>query len=297
VKWTIVFNATSAASLKIKLDATGKLYNSSTGTDDAAAIDSPIAFAQNGETLVLASQAGDITVSVPGSGEYTLTVDLSDPNAWTYSVESGSVEPPVEVNQYVYLPGIDDGFTGPNWNFDRYLTLYNEDELAYAGVVNVYSLWGYTINVEEDNWNDKYTPDEGDAYSGTLIYPGKENSNIPAPDAGLYLIDVSLKGLIYNLTAIGNQIYIVGLNDNWGFDTPLTATETPGVFSGTITINGASQWGFQILLVEDDWTHYFGGWEGTLYYRGDNIKDDASLAPGAYRMTVDLIQGVYSIVQ
>jgi hypothetical protein len=295
VKWTAGFNAAAAASLKIKLNADGKLYNSSTGTDDAAATDSPVAFAQNGETLVLAAQAGDITVAVPGAGEYTLTVDLSNPNAWTYEVVSGAAEPPVEVNQYVYLPGIDDGLTGADWNFDHYLTLYNEDELAYAGVVNVYSLWGYSINTENDNWDDKYTLDEGDAYSGTLVFQGP--NNLPAPNPGLYLIEASLKALTYNLTAIGNQIYISGLNDQWGFDTPLTATETPGVFSGEITINGASEWGFQIFLVYDDWSHYFGGWEGTLYYHGDNIKDDASLAPGVYRMTVDLIQGSYSIVQ
>lgn len=295
VKWTYVFNAASTNPVKIKLNTSGSLYNLATGTEDAAAITTPVAFVQQPDgTIGLAQQAGELTVSVPATGECTLTLDLSNPKEWTCSIVSGSTEP-VAIPQYLYLPGIDDGISG-NWTFDNFLTLYDEDNLNYAGVVNVNSLWGYTFGIEKDNWTDNYMFADGDAYSGTLVFKGSDN--IPAPDPGLYLIDVSEKALTYNLTSVGDQIYIVGLNkganDSWDFDTVLPATSTPGVYSGTITIDFASAWGFQIHL-DDTWAHYFGGSSGTLYYKGSNITDDASLSTGTHQMTVDLIHGTYSI--
>ncbi|MDR2058305.1 MAG: DUF5114 domain-containing protein [Dysgonamonadaceae bacterium] len=289
VKWTAVFNTTSASTLKIKLNANGKQYDATTKTDDNLAVDTPVAFAQDGETLRFANQAEDITITVPGAGEYTLVVDLNNPNRWTYQIVSGSAAPE-EVNPYVYLPGIGDG--EGNWTFDHYLALYDEDKLAYAGAVNVNSAWGYTINIEKDNWDDKYTFAEGDAYSGTLVFKGE--NNLPAPEAGLYLMETSLKELTYNLTPVENQIYVVGLHDQWTFDVALAATTTPGIFSGDVTINSASPWGFQIHI-DDSWGHYYGGSEGKLYYKGANITDDASLAPGVHRMTIDLINGTYVI--
>jgi len=290
VKWTLPFNATSTT-VTVSVSGTGKLYNYTTG--DAAAIDTPVAFAQNGETLTLADQAGDITVTVPEPGQYTLVIDLSDPHAWTCEAVAGTQEPE-EVSQYVYLAGIDDGITGGSWNFDNTLNLYNEDELAYAGVVNVNSLWGYGIYTEKDNWDDFYKLGEGDASAGTLVYQGA--TNLPAPDPGLYLIDTSLKGLTYSLTGVGGEIYVVGLNDSWEFDVPLAATATVGTYSGQVTVSSASEWGFQIHL-DDSWNHYYGGSSGSLYYKGSNITDDANLAPGTYTMTVDLVNGTYSITQ
>lgn len=295
VKWTAVFNATTASTLKVKLNTVGKQYNYSTGTEDDAAINTPVAFAQEGQNIVLASQAGDVTVTVPEAGTYTLVVDLKNPGAWTCTVVSGSEEPE-PVIQYLYLPGIDDGITGGEWNFDHYLKLYNEDELNYAGVFNVNSKWGYSINIEKDNWDDKYTMVEGGtAYAGSLEFKGQ--NNIAAPTAGIYLIEASMVQFTYSLTALSNQIYVLGLHDVWDFNTPLTATATPGVYEGPITINSASPWGFAIHLVNGDWDRKFGGSDGKLYYRGENIKDDASLAPGTYQLKVDLINETYSITQ
>ncbi|MBB4038045.1 hypothetical protein GGR21_003972 [Dysgonomonas hofstadii] len=295
VKWTAVFNATKATTLTVKLNTVGKQYDYSTGTDDAAAKDSPVTFAPDGQNIVLASQAGGITVTVPEAGTYTLVVDLSKPGAWTCTAVSGSEEPE-PVIQYLYLPGIDDGITGGDWNFNHYMKLYNEDELSYAGVFNVNSKWGYSINIEKDNWDDKYTMAEGGtAYAGSLEFKGQ--NNIPAPTAGLYLIETSLVQFTYSLTSIGNQVYVLGLHDVWDFNTPLTATATAGVYEGPITINSASPWGFVIHLVNGDWDRKFGGSDGKLYYRGENIKDDASLAPGTYQLKVDIINETYSITQ
>ena len=290
VKWTYVFTATSTNSLKIQLSTTGELYNYTTG--DAASVSTPFAFTQSGDKIAIAQQAGDITVSVPATGECTLVLDLSDPKNWTCTVESGSTAP-VEIPQYLYVPGIDDGISG-SWTFDNFLNLYDEDGLEYAGVINVNSLYGYSLNIENGNWDDKYVFAGGDAYSGTLVFHG--NDNIPAPAPGLYLLDVSLKDLTYNLIGVGNEIYISGLNNDWEIDDfiSISATQTPGIYSGAITVNTASSFGFQILLGKS-WDHYYGGSSGNLYYKGSNITDDASLSIGTHQLTVDLINGKYEI--
>jgi hypothetical protein len=289
VKWMATFNTTST-SVTFKVNGTGNLYNNTTGTVDAAAISTPVAFAQSGGNIVLAPQAGDITISVPEPGQYSLVINLSNPKGWTIEAVKGTA-PPVEINKQVYLPGIDDGISG-KWTFDNVLNLYNEDQLSYAGVVNVSSLWGYTINTEKDNWDDKYTLGTGDASAGTLAFKGA--TNLPAPKAGLYLIDASLKGLTYALTAVGDQIYVSGLNDVWDFSVVLAKSATVGTYSGPIKINGPSPWGFQIHL-DTSWNHKFGGSAGKLYYSGSNITDDATLAPGTYTLTVDLLKGTYNI--
>ena len=288
--WYFVFDATKAGTYTISLQGTGKQYNATTKTSDDAAIETAVAFAQENGSLVFGSQVGNISVNVPAAGESTLIIDLSDPNNWECKVVSGSSEPEVKI-EYLYLPGIDDNISG-SWTFDNYLSLYNEDEKAYAGVVNVNSAWGYSINIAKDNWGDKYTISEGDAYSGTLVWQG--STNLPAPDAGLYLIEVSLKNLTYNLISVGEKIYLSGLNDAWDFNTSLDKTEIAGIYSGEITITKVADWGFQIHT-DDSWSHKFGGSEGKLYYQGSNITDDAPLGPGTYLMTVDLVNMTYSI--
>ena len=141
-----------------------------------------------------------------------------------------------------------------------------------------------------------YKLGEGDANAGTLAF-GTEN-NIPAPDGGLYFFDVSLKALTYKLTALGSEIYVAGLNkledETWTFE-PLPAATTAGVFSGSITITQPSAWGFKIYLFDNNWDYVYGGNGGKLYYKGNGITDDATLAPGTYTLTVDLIHATYTI--
>ena len=295
VKWTATFTATAASTKLIKLNSDGKLYDYTTSTDDAAAKSTPFAFAQDGLNIVKADKATDIAVTVPAAGTYTLVVDLSKAGAWTCSVASGTEEPETVIEK-LYLPGIDDKISG-NWTFDNFLKLYDEPELKYAGVLNINSNFGYTINTEKDNWNDKYTMKENGstAILGTLEYKGQKN--ITAPEAGVYLVEASLLNFTYKLTAMGNMVYVSGLNDTWGFDTPLTLTTTPGVYEGNVMIDKASGFGFRILLVNGDWNLKFGGAAGKLVYNGAEIKDDASLAAGTYKMKVDIIKETYSIIK
>lgn len=300
-KWTYAFNAVQAGNITLQISGTGKLYDSSTGTDDAAAKNTPVAFVQSGESLIFGAQAGNVTVNVPAVGECTLTIDLSNPKQWTVEVSSGSAEPepePEPARETLYMLGISEGEGG--WNFNHHLRLYNEDNLGYAGVADVNAPWGYQIGIEDGDWDAVYTLDGGDADAGTLAFEvGDGAVNIPAPDGGLYFFDVSLKALTYNSKALGSDIYIAGLNklkdEDWTFE-PLPAASAIGVFSGSITITQPSAWGFKIYLFDGNWDYVYGGSAGKLYYKGaDGITDDATLAPGTYTLTVDLINATYTI--
>lgn len=292
VKWTYVFTAAEAGDATIQIAGTGSQYDYDTGTDDAAAVPTPVAFAQNGTDLTLGDAAGNITVNIPSAGECTLTLDLSNPKQWTATVTSGAPQEEEEANPFVYLPGVDDGLTGGSWTFDNYLRLYDEDNLSYAGVANVNSLWGYQIAIELDNWSDYYGMSEGDANAGTLAFQG---ANLPAPETqGLYFLNVSLKNLTYTLTAV-SEVYYAGFNDNWDL-MAMTATETPGVYTAPVEITGETPWGFQILL-DANWTTKLGGSDGVLLFQGNssvtNIPCDKTA--GSYILTVDLIKGTYTL--
>ncbi len=292
VQWYYVFNASAAGTATISLNGEGDEYNYVTGTGAPADTKVPIAFAQNGSNLALAATPGSITVNIPAAGESTLVIDLSDPKNWTCQVISGSGEPE-PINPEVYLIGIDDGITESGWNFDNKLYLYNEDDLAYSGVINAHSKYGYKIAIETDNWGDVYTLVDGDAYAGTLGFQGE--NNLPAPAPGLYLFDVSLKNLFFTLKEIDTKIYVSGLEDQWNFDKVLTATDKPGVYTGNITVTGPSTWGFKILMIYDNWDIYYGGKNGKLIYEGSDIVDINSWENGVCNLTVDLINLSYNI--
>ncbi len=294
-QWSIAYTATSAGQLKVKIAGTGKQYNISTGADDSAVpVDTPVGFSQSGGAIAFGSDAGDITVDIPSAGEMSIVLNLSDPKNFTCTAVAGSVGP-VETPRYLYLSGVDDGLNGGSWTFDNYLRLYDEDNLGYGGACNVNSLWGYRIYTEAGNWDSAYTMvDGGTALSGKLQKVADGNTaNITAPSAGLYVFDVSMKGLTYNLTAV-NSVSYSGLNDDWTGFTPLTATATAGVYETSITISQVSEWGFKIYI-NDNWDISFGGSNGVLTLYSSGITDDATLGAGTYRLTVDLCKGTYSI--
>lgn len=292
-RWTYVFDASTAGSVTIRLSGTGDLYNHETGDASPAADKVTIAFAPGAEGIVRVDAAQDISVVIPVAGESTLILNLNDPKNWTCEVISG-IEEPEAVAPEIYLLGVDDGFVEEaQWNFDNKLLLYNEENLAYAGVVNVNSLWGYQIAIEKDNWNDVYKLGEGDALTGSLVFKGE--ANLPAPAPGLYFFDVSIKALSYKLTAIGEQIYVTGLNDNWEFTDALQATYQAGVYSGTFSITQASTYGFKIYPQQGNWDIVFGGADGKLVYGAGDIPDSKDWEAGTYTITVNLISGTYSI--
>lgn len=289
LKWIYTFNASQAGEITVNISGNGKQYDYSTGTDDAAAKNATVGFIADGEKVAFSNSSSDIKVNVPAAGECTLVLDLSDPRNMKLKVEAGSSKP-AEVKKEIFLSGIDDAISG-GWNFNNKLTLYDEDNKSYSGVVYAASQWGYKIYTEVDNWEDLYSFASGDANEGLLAYKG--GNNLPAPAEGLYFFDVSLKGLSYKLFKIVDKIYYSGVNDDWTLH-ELTVTPTKGLFQGSVTITKASEWGFQLIL-DEGWSYKFGGSAGKIYYKGDNFKDDATLAPGTYTFTVNLINGTYTI--
>lgn len=285
-QWKATVTTTTDNSV-IQISGTGKKYDADTQTDDAAAIDTPVAFTVNGNQVALTATAGDITI--PTAGTWTLTLDFSDPKTWTYTLTAGEGDDPEEeIFPFLYLAGIDDGTTGPDWNFN--VKIARGDDGIYTGVIYVNSLWGFKMYTTAGDWNNYYTMGETE---GTLVKNGE--GNITAPEEGVYLITVDLTNLTYTMKKLENRIYISGLNDVWDFTVTLDKTAN-GVYSGSIEVTTVSPWGFKIYIESENWNDYFGGGEGLLYYKGDGITDDAA-GVGNYTLTVDLINATYEMVK
>ena len=171
------------------------------------------------------------------------------------------------------------------------MTLYNESDLKYEGVINVNSKWGYKFYTTKDDWNSALGTTSGTAQGGTLLATG---GNIPAPEAGYYLFDVDMKNLTYALTGVSTVAYS-GFNNDWSL-TAMTPTSTTGEYAATVTINGASPYGAKIVI-NSNWDLFYGGINGTLKFKGANIIDDATLATGTYTLTINLITGTYSFAK
>jgi len=280
---------TTTSDTKITLSSAASKYKITTGTTDANAIATPINFAESQSgVLVMADVPGNITI--PTAGTYTLKVDLSNNQQWVYTVTSGTETPTEEEIPYLYLAGIDDAVNGP-WNFNR--TLAKQYDETYYGTVYANSLWGYKMYTKADWGSDYYS------YSGTEGTLVKNvDSNIPVASAGTYIITADITNLKYNMKQLGDVVYVAGLsldgNDNWDFaKMPTLAKTDNGIYSGTIQITAKSTWGFKIFIENGNWDYFYGGSNGSLYYKSDGITDDSTV--GTYTLTVNLIEGTYSM--
>ncbi len=285
-KWTYTFDATPGT-ISVTLSGTGKQYNTATGTDDAAAADTPVGFGGTAGNLTFGNAAQPVSVEVGAAGETTLTLDLSDPRGWTLTAEAGSGGPVETVPPMIYLSGVQ-----PEWDFSNYLKLYNEDNRTYGGALQVNSEWGYRIYTEAEAWDNYWTMvDGGTAFSGQLVNNGE--GNIAAPEPGFYLFDVNMGDLTYKLTPVTKVSY-TGLNDDWSL-TEMTATDVPGVYTATFEKTANTPWGVKIVL-NDNWDLFFGGngTPGELALYRDGFEGDNELANGTHTLTVDLSKGTYS---
>ncbi len=290
--WRLSFTATSTGTANITISGTGKQYNVSTGTDDSAAVDTPVGFSGTSEALTFGTDATTISVTIPASGASTLELNLSNPAQWTISVAEGGSTPVETVNKNLYLSGIDDGLNGGNWTFDNYLILYNEDSKLYGGACQVNSLYGYKFYAEADNWDDCYgMVDGGSAFEGSLSADG---GNITAPDAGLYVFDISLTSMTYHLYAI-NSVGYSGLNDDWSIHA-MEATGQAGIYTAEVEKTANTPYGVKILINEN-WDLAFGGGSGILRLYQDGFDGDNELDNGTYILTVDLCKGTYSYTE
>jgi len=281
--WILTYTASGNSSINVNISGTGKQYDSSTG--DSAYNEKTFGFGGTADNVVFGAGASAISVSSSVSGEASLILNL---NTMTLTIEAGGAAP-AEVSEYIYTSGADDGISG-SWTFDNYLILYDEDNLAYAGVCNVHSLWGYRYYKEKDDWGSLLGFAGGDAYSGTLE-AGKDAS-VPAPDAGMYLMKVSVSALTYSNTAF-SSVQIAGVGDDWTMRT-MEAGATAGTYTLSIDVTAATPWGFKIYF-DESWDNWFGGKDGKLRFGADGCPVDDSFIGSSCLFTVDLCKGTYSI--
>nr|WP_319397776.1 DUF5114 domain-containing protein [uncultured Carboxylicivirga sp.] len=286
VKWVFPIT-TSEDNATVKVSTKdAALYNMSTG--DREGEKTEIGFIPSADgSLTFAESADAATEFTFGAaGDYTLTLYLSDYSNLYYEIKDGidQPDPEPEVYENLYLIGI----TAGDWNFDNYISLLSEADLTYAGIVNANSEWGYQMAVEVDNWSDVYTMGQAE---GTLEFKGE--GNIPAPAAGITLVQADLKNLTYSHTSVGNEIYLAGLNDVWNFtDAILTNTgNEPGIYTGTAEVYQATTYGVKIYLQADNWDTFMAGSTDKLILNGNDAPEAIGLANGTYNVTVDLIGG------
>lgn len=297
--WIASFTATEDGEKVITISGNGEQWNVETGTNDGAGIPINVVFANENNNLVLADNAGNISVTIPEAGECTIKLDLINPNERKVYVEAGGVEIPEEpeIKEHIYVMGID----GENYEFNNKIYLYNEDNIEYAGIRNVVpSQWGYYF-LDIDSWDNQNehqygkSNDEANTNTNGKLSKGM-NNNIPKLDAnGLYLFEVSLKNLTYKTTKIGDKIYLYNGMTNGGL-IDMTPTDIAGEFSTILELSSDSEWGMKFYLF-DDWSYNFvDGGENKLYYNGTN-KDGNGIAvrAGKYTVKANIIEKTYSI--
>lgn len=285
--WSMSVDVTSG-SKNITISTTGTLYDKTTGDKDSS-ITKPVALTGTADNLGYSESANSVTVNVPTSGKQVMKLTMVNPLQWAVSFEAESEEPVEPASPLLYLSGHDDAVSG-KWHFNHFLRLYNEEELTYAGGVYFASKWGYKLYKESGNWDDAWGfGGEGDGMAGNLKYEAK--TNIPAPEEGMYILNVDLNTLKYVATAVESVSYS-GLNDDWS-KKAMTATETAGVYTAVVEKSKETPWGVKILINES-WDVCFGGGDGILLYGHSGFDGDNDLEPGKYLLTVDLISGTYS---
>lgn len=291
-KWTLAYNAATAGTATIQISGTGSQYNSQTGTDDASAVSTPVSLALEDGQLVLSQTPSDLTVNIPAAGEVSLSLDLSNPKQWTCEAVEGS-DTPVEVQKILYVLGNDD-----TWNYDQYLTLYDEDNLCYAAAVNFNCSWGYYFSKEYQGWD--HINQDPNTTERKLIADSSDDNNIQAPGKGLYVTIASLGWMSYwyGMDEPISSVSCAGFNDQWDMIAMTPDAEHPGVYTAQVTATADTPWGVQVLL-NGSWEYWFGTYsDGSLLWtKKENAAPKGWEVGKTYTFTVDLCKCTYTLTE
>lgn len=288
-QWTLDVSQPGAGTVNITLGGKGSLYDRTT-TDMGPALERTIGFGGSADALTFGDNATVIAVALP-AGETTLVLDLSDPRNLT--VAAGEAAPEPETNQYLYFSGVTD------WaGFDVFLTLYDESTRSYGGAHYINSEWGYRAYPEPD-WGTAYKgADDATALSGSLVLAESGNDgNIPAPGAGVYVMDFNMGALTYRLTEV-QRVSFTGLNDDWSEHDMTQSADNPEVYTAEFVKEKETPWGVKVLI-NGDWGLFFGGGEGVLRLGHSDATtgfdgDNALTVGETYILTVDLGKQTYT---
>ena len=288
-QWTLDVSQAAAGTVNITLGGKGSLYDRTT-TDMGPAVERTIGFGGSADALTFGDNATTIAVTLP-AGETTLVLDLSDPRNLT--VAAGEAAPEPETNRYLYFSGVTD------WaGFDVFLTLYDESTRSYGGAHYINSEWGYRAYPEPD-WGTAYKgADDATALSGSLVLAESGNDgNIPAPTAGVYVMDFNMSALTYRLTEV-QRVSFTGLNDDWSEHDMTRSADNPEVYTAEFVKEKETPWGVKVLI-NGDWGLFFGGGEGVLRLGHSDATtgfdgDNALTVGETYILTVDLGKQTYT---
>lgn len=290
-QWTMPVSLSAAANVTINVSGAASLYDKNT-TDMGPAVTKTVWFSGDSQNLTFGEASGSVTVQLP-AGETTLILDLTDPLKWTIA-PGEAAEAPITPSQ-LYFSGLVD------WDdIDDYLTLYDEAGLCYGGAHYINSEWGYRVYPEQA-WSPAYKGADGsNGLSGSLVLAQSGNDgNVPAPEAGLYVMDFNMKGLTYELTKI-ETVSFVGLNDDWSEHVMTQSADNAEVFTGEFQKTADTPWGAKVLI-NGSWSLFFGGGgeQGTLMLGHSDstsgFEGDNELEIGKnYILTVDLGKQTYS---
>lgn len=166
--WIASFTATEAGEKTITIAGNGDQWNVETGTNDGAGIPVNVAFANENNNLVLADNAGNISVTIPEAGECTIKLDLINPNDRKVYVEAGGTDIPSSYSQTLDVVHYnDDGsevaLTTLNLvNKDKgiYTGTYSGDKLDFQIIDRTNSVWygcdpndNTKLSSSEDKWD------------------------------------------------------------------------------------------------------------------------------------------------
>lgn len=288
-QWTLDVSQAAAGTVNITLGGKGSLYDRTT-TDMGPAVERTIGFGGSADALTFGDNATTIAVTLP-AGETTLVLDLSDPRNLT--VAAGEAAPEPETNRYLYFSGVTD------WaGFDVFLTLYDESTRSYGGAHYINSEWGYRAYPEPD-WGTAYKgADDATALSGSLVLAESGNDgNIPAPTAGVYVMDFNMSALTYRLTEV-QRVSFTGLNDDWSEHDMTRSPDNPEVYTAEFVKEKETPWGVKVLI-NGDWGLFFGGGDGVLRLGHSDATtgfdgDNALTVGETYILTVDLGKQTYT---
>jgi hypothetical protein len=286
-KWTLPVSLRDAAFVTIMISGKGALYNTTT-TDMGPAIEKKVAFGGDCNKLTFGETADPITLQLP-AGQSTLVLDLTNPLGLSIGAGEAVIEPMTAPR--LYFSGI------MNWDgFDDYLSLYDEETLAYGGAHWFDSEWGYRAYTQPD-WAVAYKAGDGATATAGSLKPASTEGNIPAPERGLYVMDFRLKTLTYQLTKV-ETVTFTGLNDDWSEHPMVQSSDNPEVFSAEFVKEKVTPWGVKILI-NHDWGLFFGGGDGKLRLGHSDattgFDGDNTLSVGhSYILTVDLGTQTYS---
>lgn len=211
------------------------------------------------------------------------TTEGSENIAWSGDAGLYYVEVNVSSKMTCTLTAMTDinytGFNG-DWNLSPMESVASG---IYAGTVTLSAASEWGGQVTNSAWNPKIG-----GSAGKLDYTGAVNftDDVAAFASGAGDYDLIIDFTRHEYFFLGQQVYINGQGDVYGFDTPLNKVSY-GVYEGDVVFPAATSWGIYFAIYKDNWDIKIGG--STLSYSADNYEAAKDLAAGTYTVRLDLI--------